>query len=102
MKKSDEHFLRQDGWSLKVLNTLSALGYDLASYNPASCEAEFFSKASGDKAGGVAAVPHGITLHRQDTPDTIRLMIFRAGSMRAQGHARDSLRSLFSACGLRI
>ena len=95
MKEADVHLLRDDGWSLEVLNTLCSLGYELASYDAASCEAHF------------SVVPnlrtdHGFTLHRQDDANAIRIAIFEAGVFAHEKRTRDALTTLGLCGGLRL
>ena len=95
MKDADVHLLREDGWSLEVLNTLCSLGYELASYDAASCEAHF------------STAPHpiadnGFTMHRQDGPLHIRHSIFEAGIRHHEKRTRDALTTLGLCGGLRL
>jgi hypothetical protein len=96
MKDADFHSLREDGWGLEVLTTLCSLGYELASYDAASCEAHFSTlpSARGDQ--------HGFTLHRQDSARQIRQNIFEAGALAHGLRTRAALTELLFCGGLRI
>jgi hypothetical protein len=95
MKDTDVHLLREDGWSLEVLNTLCSLGYELASYDAASCEAHFSTEACLKNE-------HGFTLHRQDSAAQIRHQIFEAGVFAHEKRTRDALTTLGLCGGLRL
>lgn len=95
MKDTDVHLLREDGWSLEVLNTLCSLGYELASYDAATCEAHFSVEPN-------LATSHGFSLHRQDEARNIRRAIFEAGHFAHETHVKHALTTLLGAGGLRI
>jgi len=95
MKDTDVHLLREDGWSLEVLNTLCSLGYELASYDAASCEAHFNTQPCLKNE-------HGFTLHRQDSASQIRHQIFEAGVFAHEKRTRDALTTLGLCGGLRL
>lgn len=95
MKDEDVHLLREDGWSLEVLNTLSSLGYELASYDAAQAEGHFYVQPN-------LRTDHGFTLHRQDDARAIRTAIFEAGSFVREQRVRDALRTLFGTAGLKL
>jgi hypothetical protein len=95
MKDTDIHFLRQDGWSLEVLNTLDSLGYELASYDVAACEAHFSVEPN-------LRTDHGFSLHRQENARAIRAAIFEAGAFAREKHVKDALTTLLVCGGLRL
>lgn len=102
MNDNTTHMLRKEGWSLEVINTLCSLGYELDRYDRVTCEGEFISRATGDRANGLSAHPHRMTLHRQDDAEMIRLAIFGAGMLKQKKYAGDSFRSLAKACGVSL
>jgi hypothetical protein len=97
MKDADVHLLREDGWSLEVLNTLCSLGYELASYSPATCVADFATPS-----GPICGVPHGFQLHRNETATSIRHAILEAGRFYATKQAEDAFRSALRSIGLKL
>lgn len=102
MKDADVHLLRQDGWSLEVLNTLCSLGYELASYDAAACEGHFNTPQTGDLPRVRCLCPHGFTLHRQDTPAVVRQAIFEAGIRRQEQLVQEKARHFIRALGLKL
>lgn len=97
MKDADVHLLREDGWSLEVLNTLCSLGYELASYDAATCLAHFATPT-----GPICGTPHGFQLHRNETATSIRHAIVMAGRAYQLTQAEDAFRSAFRSIGLKL
>jgi len=91
MKDTDVHLLREDGWSLEVLNTLCSLGYDLVEYDSSSCVAHFSCEGSD---------PHGFELHRQDHVSKIRSMIYEAGRFSHEKEVGDAIRTISRLGGI--
>jgi hypothetical protein len=96
MTESDLTLLREHGFPADVLTTLTHLGYNLASHDPVTENAEFFIMHP------IAHHTHGFTLHRQDTPSAITNAIFTAGVLNHQKQTRDAFQSLLTAAGLRL
>ena len=90
MTESDLTLLRGHGFPADVLTTLTHLGYQLDHHDPVT---ETIEVSTGD---------HGFTIHRQETPQILRELIFTAGIFHHQKQTRDAFQSLLTAAGLRL
>lgn len=96
MSPEDNTLLKSAGWRHEVVNTLAVLGYNLASHDPVTENAEFFILHP------IAHHTHGFTLHRQDTVSAITNAIFTAGELRREKQTREAFHSLLTSAGLQL